>query len=84
MNTSTANNVTNNERAFRSVFGMGLLTTVTAGTIASPVVIFGTSMIAVYLVMTSIIGSDPVYAAANAVSKTGPTAHDRLMATYTI
>jgi len=68
MNTTTVNNVTNNERTFRGVFGMGLLTTVAAGTIAAPAVIFGTSMIAVYLVMTAIIGSDPVYATAKAVA----------------
>jgi Inner membrane protein YgaP-like, transmembrane domain len=61
-------NVTNNERGFRSVFGMGLLTTVAAGIIASPIAIFGTSMIGVYLVMTAIIGSDPVYAVAKAVA----------------
>jgi len=61
-------NVSNNDRAFRGVLGMGLLTTVAAGTFASPVVIFGTSMAAVYLVMTTIIGSDPVYSAARAAS----------------
>ena len=54
-------NVTNNERGFRSVFGMGLLTTVAAGIIASPIAIFGT-------LMTAIIGSDPVYAGAKAVA----------------
>jgi len=84
MNTTTVNNVTNNERTFRGVFGMGLLTTVAAGAIGSPVMIFGVSMVGVYLVMTAIIGSDPVYATANAVSKTGSTRHDSLMATYSI
>ena len=61
-------NVTNNERGFRAVIGMGVLTSVVAGMIASPVTIFGASMIAVYLVMTAIIGSDPVYATAKAVA----------------
>jgi len=59
-------NVTNNERLFRGVFGTGLLTTVVAGAITSPVAIFVTSMIAVYLVMTATLGSDPAYAMANA------------------
>jgi len=83
MNT-TANNITNNERAFRSVFGMGLLTTVAIGTFASPAVIFGASMTGVYLVMTTIIGSDPVYAVARAISKSGEMKHDRLASTYSI
>ena len=61
-------NVSNNERGFRSVFGMGLLATVAAGTIASPIAIFGTSMVGAYLVITAIIGSDPVYAFAQAVT----------------
>ena len=61
-------NVSNNERGFRSVFGMGLLTTVAAGTIASPIAIFGTSMVGAYLVITAIIGSDPVYAVAESVA----------------
>jgi len=70
-------NVSNNERGFRSVFGMGLLATVAAGTLAGPAVIFGTSMVGVYLVMTAIIGSDPVYALAKAVSTS--TAHKDLV-----
>ena len=61
-------NVSDKERAFRSVIGMGLLTTVAAGTFAAPAIIFGASMISVYLVMTAIIGSDPAYAVANSVS----------------
>ena len=65
---NTYQNVSNNERGFRSVFGMGMLTTVAAGTIASPIAIFGVSMVGVYLVITAIIGSDPVYAVTEALA----------------
>jgi len=77
-------NVSDNERGFRSVFGMGLLATVAAGTLAAPAVIFGTSMVGVYLVMTAILAIDPVYAVANAVSKTGASSRNHMMATYSI
>ena len=81
---NTYHNVSHNERAFRSVFGMGLLTTVAAGAFAVPTVIFGASMIGVYLVMTAIIGSDPVYAVAQAISSTSGIKGDRLATTYSI
>ena len=62
-------NVTNNERLFRGVFGTGLLTAVVAGAIVSPITIFTASMTAVYLVMTATMGSDPLYLALNSISK---------------
>jgi len=55
--------VTKNERTFRAIIGFGILLTVILGAIASPVFIFATSMIAVYLVITAIIGTVPSYIA---------------------
>jgi len=79
MNITTANNVSNNERAFRGVIGFSLLTTlIAASVIASPIAIFITSMIAVYFVMTAIIGIDPVYVAMNSFSKASTTTHHHL------
>jgi len=77
--TTQNQNVTNNERAFRTIFGMGILTTVSTGVIASETVIFVLSMIAVYQVLTAIIGMDPVYAALNSLSKRSATKHHRLV-----
>lgn len=53
--------VTINERTVRVIIGFGMLLTVILGAIASPVFIFMTSMFAVYLVITAIIGTVPVY-----------------------
>ena len=61
-------NISNNERVFRTVFGLAILTTVSTGIITSPVAIFAISMISVYQVLTAIIGIDPVYSVANAFS----------------
>ena len=61
-------NISDNERVFRSVFGLVILTAVSAGLVTAPVVIFTISMIAVYQVMTAIIGIDPVYTLSNAFS----------------
>ena len=66
MNTTTGyessfSNVTNNERAFRAVLGMALLTKIIIGMIASPAAMFTLAAISVYLVMTAIMGIDPVY-----------------------
>lgn len=79
MNTTTYNfttNVTDNERAFRAIFGIGLSSVVSAGVITSPVAIFAVSAIAVYLVITAIIGTDPAYAASNLFSKATPVRRD--------
>jgi hypothetical protein len=67
MNMATAyeyslSNVTNNERAFRGVLGMVLLTKIIIGAIAAPAAMFALATIAVYLVMTAIMGLDPFYA----------------------
>jgi Inner membrane protein YgaP-like, transmembrane domain len=53
--------VTKNERTVRAIIGFVILLTVILGVIASPVFIFATSMIAVYLVLTAIIGTVPGY-----------------------
>jgi len=72
-------NVTNAERLLRTIFGTALLTAISAGAVAFPVVIFTLSMLAVYLVMTAIIGSDPVYVAMKSFSKAINFKHDRLV-----
>ena len=61
-------NVSNNERVFRTVFGLAILTAVSTGIVTSPAAIFTISMIAVYQVFTAIIGIDPVYTLSNAIS----------------
>jgi len=61
-------NISNNERVFRTVFGLAILTTVSTGIVTAPAAIFTISMIAVYQVLTAIIGIDPVYSLSNAVA----------------
>jgi Inner membrane protein YgaP-like, transmembrane domain len=61
-------NISNNERVFRTVFGLAILTTVSTGIVTVPTAIFTISMIAVYQVLTAIIGIDPVYSLSNALS----------------
>jgi len=85
MNTTTGyesslSNVTNNERAFRAVLGMALLTKIIIGMIASPAAMFTLAAISVYLVMTAIMGIDPFYAASKSLSKTHTTKHTALVA----
>jgi len=60
-------NVSDNERAFRGLSGIAMLTAVIAGVVASPMTIFGI-LIAVYLIMTAALGSDPIYAAVHAIT----------------
>jgi len=72
-------NITHTERALRSLFGMTLLTIVSTGIIASPIAIFGSSMIAVYLVMTAITGISPVYVALKSLSKAFTIKHHHLV-----
>lgn len=60
-------NVSNNERGFRGVLGISSLTVVILGIVSSPVTIFGI-LIAVYLIMTAIMGTDPIYAAFYAIT----------------
>ena len=61
-------NISNNERVFRVITGLVVLTAISVGLFASPVAIFTVSMIAVYQVLTAIIGIDPVYTVANRLS----------------
>ena len=66
MNTTTGHetsveNVTGNERAFRTLAGMGMLTLVVTRIIVPPADIFTVSTMASYLVITSILGIDPTY-----------------------
>ena len=66
MNTTTGyesslSNMTNNERGFRAVLGMVLVTKVIIGAIASPAAMFALAAMSVYLVMTAIMGIDPFY-----------------------
>ena len=75
LNRDSIENVSSNERGFRAIAGLAMVSVVVAGTVASPVAIFALSMIATYMATTAIIGSDPVYAALNAVSTSGNTGH---------
>lgn len=68
-NVSLYQNVTNHERVFRAVIGMIVLAAVSAGLFTSPAVIFSVSMIMVYQVFTAILGIDPMYTIANALSR---------------
>ena len=65
MNTSTyefsAENVAVNERALRTIFGMGLLILIIIGGFITPSMIFGLSILSIYLVITAIMGIDLVY-----------------------
>ena len=70
-------NVTRNERALRAVLGMGILATVIAGTISAPTAMFTAAMIAVYLVMSAIMGIDPLYSLARGLANRDPDGHHR-------
>jgi len=59
--TSREQNVSNNERGFRAVIALGMLTAVISGAVVSPAAIAALSMISIYLVMTAMIAIDPVY-----------------------
>ena len=65
MNTVTydfsAENVAVNERVLRTIFGMGLLTLIIIGIFITPSMIFGLSILSIYLVITAILGIDLVY-----------------------
>jgi hypothetical protein len=81
MNTKTAyetvTNVSRNERAFRAVLGMGILVAVIAGALSAPAAMFTAAMVAVYLVMSAIMGIDPVYSLARGLTNRIPGAHHR-------
>jgi ethanolamine transporter EutH len=66
MDSCAVNNVTNNERTFRGVLAIGMLTAAITGIVTSPMAIFSI-LIAVYLIMTATLGSDPIYTAAHAM-----------------
>ena len=59
--TRQTQNVSNNERSFRVLLAMGIMTAILAGVIPAPLAMFAGTLIAVYLVVTSIISVDPVY-----------------------
>ena len=85
MNTETGhessyNNMTNNERAFRTVLGMVLISKVIIGAIASPAAMFTLAAMSIYLVMTAIMGIDPFYAAAKSLYKRNDIQHNPLLA----
>ena len=69
-------NVSSNERGFRAVAAIGMLTAVIIGAVASPAGIAALSMISIYLVMTAMIAIDPVYAVVQPISKTSRSVHD--------
>lgn len=60
-------NVSNNERGFRVVMALGMLSGIIAGTVSAPVTMFALAVMSIYLVTTAIIGSDPVYAVAQSL-----------------
>jgi hypothetical protein len=57
-------NMSTDERAFRAVVGLGILSSIVAGLVTAPVAIFVLSLISVYLIMTTISGIDLVYSVA--------------------
>jgi len=70
-------NVSNNERGFRVVIALGMLSGVIAGTVSAPVTMFALAMVSIYLVTTAIIGSDPVYAIARRLTRHQHDSHGR-------
>jgi len=85
MNTATGheasyNNMADNERAFRTVLGMTLVTKIIIGAIASPAAMFTLAAMSIYLVITAIMGSDPFYAVAKSLFKRNATQHNALLA----
>ena len=54
-------NMSNNERGFRAVISLGLIFAVLFGIVTAPAAMFGLSLVAVYLVMTTISGIDLSY-----------------------
>ena len=71
----TTQNVTNNERSFRALSAMGIMSAVVSGIIPTPLTMFTASLIALYLVMTAIIGTDPVYRLMETLAGKATTAH---------
>jgi hypothetical protein len=76
--TGSVTNVTGYERAFRTALGMGLLVAVIAGALSAPAAMFTAAMVAIYLVMSAIMGIDPVYAATKSLSRGYPTGRGAL------
>ena len=62
-------NISEHERGFRTVSGLGILTMIVAGAVASPAALFALSLVGVYLVMTAIVGIDPFYALAQSIGQ---------------
>ena len=72
-------NVTRRERGLRVALGMGILAAVIAGGISAPTAMFAAAMASVYLVMSAIMGIDPVYAATQSVSRSDRPGRSALM-----
>lgn len=70
-------NITNNERGFRVVMALGMLSGILAGVVTAPAAMFTLSVISIYLVTTTIIGSDPVYAIARRLTRHLHDSHGR-------
>ena len=75
MDSCAENNISNYERTFRGVLGTGMLTAVIGGVVTSPVTIFSI-LIAVHLIMTATLGSDPIYEATHARNSASPRGRD--------
>ena len=71
-------NVSRNERVFRTALGMGILVAVIAGAISVPAAMFAAAMVSVYLVMSAIMGIDPVYSVTESLTSRDSTTHRRI------
>lgn len=75
--TTLKENISSNERGFRSILATGMLVAIIVGVAASPTSIFVLTMASVYLVMTTMIGLDPAYTAREALTNTVCTRHNQ-------
>ena len=70
-------NISDNERGFRTFLALGTLSGVLAGVVTAPTAMFILSATSIYLVTTAIIGSDPVYAIAQRLNRHLQDSHGR-------
>ena len=61
-------NVSNNERGFRVVLALGMISGILVGAVYTPAIMLALALTSIYLVTTAIVGSDPVYAVAQSMS----------------
>jgi len=61
-------NMSNNERGFRAVISLGLISVILFGIVTAPAAIFGLSVVSIYLAMTTISGIDLSYNLVNWMS----------------